>query len=224
MASSVKLYRFLRPRPALKTIEARNLRVGRLLELNDPFEWRVGVTGIVPEGEIVAQACMDSFLQVMNERIGVVCFSDTVADPVLWSHYADAHRGVAFEVDYLLDADGLQRVQYTDERPVMDATRLNRRDELDAYLLPILERMIIQKAPGWSYEREFRAHKYLKDCETAGGHYFTPIPDDFLRRVILGFRCGLEEQYVRKALDHVGLTDTDVVRAQMDQATYTIKC
>ena len=84
--------------------------------------------------------------------------------------------------------------------------------------------MIFQKASSWSYEREYRVHIDLNECEISGGQYFRDIPNDFLKRVILGYRCTLEELYVRKALNHVGLKDTQVVRAKMDQHTYKIRC
>lgn len=224
MPDSIKLYRFLGYDSALRTIEQRSFRVGRLKEFNDPFEWRVGVTNIVSEGEIVAQACLDSFIDEMNSQFGILCFSETASDPVLWTHYAAVHTGVAFEVDYLVDPETLPKVEYTDDRPVMDANVLNDPSQVDAHLLPLLNRMLRQKAPSWSYEQEYRVHIGLEDCETAGGHYFQKIPDDFLTRVILGFRCPLDTRYVRKALDRAGLDATEVVRAKMDQLSYTILC
>lgn len=223
MPDTILLYRYLDADAALKSIETRRFKVGRLKDFNDPFEWRMGVTGIVPEGEIVARAWIDSFIDDIHSEFGIICFSDTAAEPVLWSHYADNHRGVAFEVDYLIEPEKLHKVHYSDDRPVFDANRLHHPDGLNEYLKPLIEKMIYQKSPGWSYEREYRVHVALDDCEAASGLYFKPIPDDFLTRVILGFRCPLEEGYIRKALKHIGLKDTEVVRAKMDQHTYTIQ-
>jgi len=184
----------------------------------------MGVEGIVPEGEEFAEFLMESFIEDRNSAYGIICFSDVVDDPVLWSHYADCHRGVAFEFDYLVDPETLHKVQYSDERPVLDANRLNDPERLDQYLLPLLKQMIFHKASSWSYEREYRVHLDLDECEISGGHYFRDIPEGFLIRVILGYRCLLEERYVRKALDRAGLQDTRVVRATMDQRTYKLRC
>ncbi len=222
MPDSILLYRYLDANAALKTIEARRFKVGRIKDFNDPFEWRPGITGIVPGAEVIANTVVNSFIEGINSQFGILCFSDTAMEPVLWSQYADSHRGVAFEVDYLIKPDQTQKVQYSDDRPVIDANWLNRPDGGRQYLEPMVKKMIYHKSPGWSYEREYRVHIALNECETADGLYFQPIPTDFLTRVVLGFRCPLEEAYLKKALDRVGLKDTKVVRAQMDQRSYAI--
>jgi len=199
------------------------MRVGRVSEFNDPFEWRLGFTGIVPEGEEVVEMCMLNVIRELSSVFGVICFTDLVKDPVLWSHYADHHRGVAFECDYTITAH-LHKVLYTDDRPVIDARMLNNPIGLQEDLLALAKKMISQKALSWSYEREYRVHVPLSECQIGGGHYFQRIPNSFLTRVILGYRCQLEEGYVRKALDLAGLFDTKVVRARMEQASYKIQC
>jgi len=222
--NAILLYRYLDATAALKTIESRSFKVGRLRDFNDPFEWRPGITGIIPEGEVVASACMEGFIDDVHKWLGIFCFSDTLTEPVLWSHYADKHRDVAFEVNYLIDPEKLFKMRYTNERPVVDANRLRNPAGLDKYLLSRLNLLMTQKSPGWSYEREYRAFVDLvKDCDISGGHYFRRIPDDFLTRVILGFRCSLEEKYVLKALEKSGLTSTKVVRAKMCLETYSIQ-
>ncbi|MGA3162678.1 MAG: DUF2971 domain-containing protein [Verrucomicrobiota bacterium] len=224
MPNSILLYRYLDAASALKTIESRSFKVGRLRDFNDPFEWRMGITGIIPEGKVVANACMEGFIDDVHGWLGIFCFSDTATEPVLWSHYADKHQGVAFEVNYLIEPDKLFKMRYTNERPIVDANRLLNPIGLDAYLLPLLYRLMTQKSPGWSYEREYRAFVDLnKDCEISGGLYFRRIPENFLQRVILGYKCPLEEKYVLKALGKSGFTSTKVVRAKMCLETYSIR-
>ena len=220
----VLLYRYLNAAAALKTIEARLFKVGRLRDFNDPFEWRMGITGVVPEAEPFVNASMEAFIDDVHKWLGIFCISDTASEPVLWSHYADKHRGAALEVNYLVDPDKLIKMRYTNERPVVDANRLHNPDGLDEYLLSRLNLLMTQKSPGWSYEREYRAFVDLvKDCEISAGLYFRRIPDNFLTRVILGYKCPLEEEYVVKALEKVGLGSTKVVRAKMCLETYSIR-
>jgi hypothetical protein len=221
---SIRLYRYLNAEAALKTIESRSFRVGRIHELNDPFEWRMGITGIIPEGEMFAQSLLDGFIAEISHGMGIVSFSDTLEDAVLWSHYADKHRGVAFEVDHVIKPDELFKIVYTNERPVFDANRLHDQPEaLDDYLRPLVIKLIKQKSPGWSYEREYRVFIDLPSCNISCGHYFRPIPDNYLKRVILGFKCPLEPAYVSRTLATRGLTGTQVVRAQMCLETYAIR-
>jgi hypothetical protein len=221
--SSILLYRYLDAAAALKTIESRAFKIGRLCDFNDPFEWRMGISNIIPEGEIVARTCMQEFIDEVNGWMGVFCLSDTITDPVLWSHYADKHQGVAFEFSYILDPERLVKMEYTNARPVFDANRLHDPGGFESYAKPLMNQLLRQKSTGWSYEREYRVFLDLKDCDISGGHYFKRIPDHFLMKVILGYSCPLEELYIRKALDAVGLSETKVVRAKMCLETYSIQ-
>jgi hypothetical protein len=224
MSGSIRLYRYMSADAALKTIESRSFRVGRLHELNDPFEWRMGVVGIIPEGEAFAQNQMQAVKEELSEQIGILSFSDTVEESVLWAHYGDTHRGVAFEVEYILDPQSLFKMQYTDDRPVIDANRLRDHTGLNEYLLSVLQRLMIQKSLGWSYEREYRVFVDLSACDIAKGNYLRKIPDNFLIRVILGYRCPLEQSYVARSLAAQGLASTTVARAKMCPHSYAIRC
>ena len=220
---SIRLYRYMGAKAALDTIERRAFRIGRIRELNDPFEWRLGITGIITEGQPLTRSLLDSFINEISERIGVLSFSDTSEDAVLWSHYADRHQGVAFEVDHRIDPEHLFKMEYTNERPLVDANRLHDSAGLEDYLRPLIVQLMKQKSPGWSYEREYRVFLGLESCDTSEGHYFRRVPDNYLKRVILGFKCPLEPAYVSRALAINGLKDTAVVRAQMCLETYAIR-
>ncbi len=221
MENSILLSRFMGYEAALKTIESRSFRVGRLRELNDPFEWRVGMKGYVPEAESIVHSSMNSFIDEMSSKFGVICMSGTHEDPVLWSHYADNHRGVAFEVDYLIN-EALMKVEYSNDRPVMDVDWIRDMESFSDRMRPLFLKMYRQKASSWSYEREYRVYVDLNDCDPIGGHYFSRIPEDFLKRVVLGFRCPLEVAYVQKALEKTGMGDVVVARAKLDQTSYKI--
>src|SRR5665213_3629001 len=101
--SSILLYRYLDSAAALRTIESRAFKVGRLCDFNDPFEWRMGITGIITEGAAVAQTCMEGFIDDVKGWMGIICLSDTVSGTVLCVNYANKHHGVAFDVSYILD-------------------------------------------------------------------------------------------------------------------------
>jgi hypothetical protein len=231
MSDTILLYRCLDAAAALKTIESRLLRISRLRDLNDPFESRMGITGIIPEGESKVNAWLDSIRDQQHSMFGLLCFSNTPRESVLWSHYADKHRGVALEVKFDFHPDQVIEIHYPIERPTIDAkiyVKL-RQDEAEFkhYLLSLLDLLIRRKSPGWAYEREYRVFFDIqnnKDLIMSGGHYFKRIPDNFLTRVILGWRCPLDEQYIIKALEVSGLTSTKVVRAKMSLDTYEVQC
>jgi hypothetical protein len=219
---SVLLYRFLPADSAIKTIEAHAFRVSRLLELNDPFEWMPGLDPVQPHAEDLARWCMGNFIAEMNEVFGILAFSESFRDSVLWSHYADSHRGIVFEVDHFIGPD-LHPVQYTDTRPVLDPRWIHDKSK-EAELSKLLSIFWRQKSTGWAYEKERRSIIELKECKTSNGMYFKPIPPNFVKRVILGVRCSISAAYIRRALDLHGLPGVQITQATHDNKTYEIKC
>jgi len=214
----------MRAENALKSIDTGAFKVGRLLEFNDPFEWQSGVKNLIPEGEEIARRQMHSFVEEMNDKFGVLCFSATSSEPVLWSHYADNHRGVAFEFSYLEKSESLIKIEYSDDRPTVDANRLNNPIGLDDYLLPILNRLICWKSSGWRYEQEMRSFTHLNNCRLIGEHYFQDIPRDNLTRIILGSRCNLVESDMVDLLRKNGFDKCAVGKARMCLETSKILC
>jgi hypothetical protein len=112
---------------------------------------------------------------------GVCCFSTSYASPLLWSHYGDQHQGVC--IGYGLDrtpTPQLEKVVYSGERIVKTSTltrafiRNDRAacEELDANVL-------LRKAPGWSYEREWR-------LIGSQGVQDSPL---LLKEITFGLRC-----------------------------------
>src|ERR1035438_1747950 len=101
MVEPIPIYRFLDCHAAFKTLEAGRFRVGLLSKFNDPFEWQLGFTNITTSQE---QEFVEQFRSEhqpwLETRMGILCFSDSISIPVLWSLYAEKHRGVAFEVQY----------------------------------------------------------------------------------------------------------------------------
>jgi hypothetical protein len=222
MSESILLYRFLSAEAAIKTIEMRSFRVGRLLELNDPYEWLPGIDGIIPEALEFVNRCMDNYLKDMNEDFGMISFSETVSDTVLWSHYADSHRGIAIEVDHLVN-DQLHKVTYSHIRPTVPVHFINQQEQYGEQMREILLRSVMQKSLSWSYEKEYRVLEDLTSCQVAQGMYFLKIPENFVARVIIGARSTVSPNYVRRALEINGLTNVQVVKARRSIKTYDIE-
>jgi hypothetical protein len=235
MTASFPIYRFLDHYAAEKTLESGRFRVGLLSKFNDPFEWKLGFTGIItPVEQAFADKYNNDHQSWIEDWMGVMCFSDTASDPVLWSIYAQKHHGVAFEVQYDWNAkeENLFRMTYTNDRPVFNFSqwRVLRKNcgqvTIDTYLKSLLDRLRYQKSPGFSFEREYRLSIDLRDKKRLhykDGNYDWRLPDNSLKRVILGFRCPLEESKVRTLLDKNGLLETKITRAEMCLETYSIK-
>jgi hypothetical protein len=222
MTQTIRLYRYLPATAAVKTIEKRMLKVSRLTELNDPFECMPGVRNFVPKDRPHIQACLDQFLAILNDSFGITCFSERLREPVLWSHYADAHRGICLEFDQDLD-DALFEVDYTSERCVIDLDRIGV-NASDSELREIVRGLTRKKSPSWSYEKERRTISDLAKCTVSEGMYLNPIPPDYLKRVIVGVNCTIGVPYLQRALACNGFADVEVRKATRNMATFEIDC
>jgi hypothetical protein len=87
----------------LAAISLQRLKVARIDDVNDPFE----LQAMNCMRKDVRKAIAD-FRASQNEKIGLLCFSQAWKNPVLWSHYADRHRGIClgFDIDRTLAARG----------------------------------------------------------------------------------------------------------------------
>lgn len=116
-----------------------------------------------------------------------VCSLSAIADSVLmWSHYADCHRGLCLRF-HPLTRDSQARhipekayfefaypVTYSAERPTISIPVANQEETL--------ERTILTKADFWKYEEEWRLIAHT------GGAGPRPFPPECLDAVILGAR------------------------------------
>ena len=217
----MRAYRFMDSVGALKTLEEKRLRVSRIHALNDPFECFPGLVGINNEGQSLADYLMRKFVEVISEKVGVICFSGSAREPVLWSHYADHHRGIALEIEITDDTTKRIKIDYNDERPSMDyASLYSERGE--EYFAPIFKSLLSRKSRGWSYEDEHRLYEKLDECEIGGGFYFRSIPPQSLRRVIIGWRSKVETSYIERVLARNGWAHCFVTRAKAVDGTFLI--
>jgi hypothetical protein len=220
------LYRFMAAKWALKSIETRELRVGRLVELNDPFEFLPGIEGLRGDAPLdVVRERQGKFKTNLNPKFGVLSFSSKPGEPTLWSNYADLHKGIALGFDIVPNSLLLEKVEYPDP-PKRPTTHLNNPDAfaLEAYL----HKLMTTKALGWQIESEYRllVHFALLGCRCENGDYFLPIMDStfMLVEVILGYRCSLDENYIDQTLKERGFKDVRVVRAKLSIDMFEVEC
>ncbi len=122
-------------------------------------------------------------LQTDIDAAGVVCFSSDPTNMLLWSHYANGHRGACLRFD--ADSDTFcraQEVQYRNYCKVFKVTEVRRRAE------EAMEAAILTKAEAWKYEREWR----LFTPERAGS--FIEFQSQELTALILGCATSAEDQ------------------------------
>lgn len=101
----------------------------------------------------------------IRAKTGITCFSEKVNDILLWSHYADMHKGFCLEFDTRVPImkgqqnTELYKVAYSKSKSYR---RLNIRDILNTNVLEVL---LTTKSYHWNYEKEWRVFSNEGGCK-----------------------------------------------------------
>jgi hypothetical protein len=180
---TVRAYHLTSAAHALSNLRHRRLKIATFDDLNDPFElWAVA------QPDPALRRGLRRWKEQIARTYGVLCFSKTWDNPVLWSHYADRHRRIALGFD--INSDLVKEVTYTKTRP-----RFRRADE------PTLHALLYTKHRDWQYEKEVRVYARLEERDTATGLYFGDFNERLvLREIITGPLCATTKPEIEAAL------------------------
>jgi hypothetical protein len=187
----MRVYHLLSAKYGLEDLSKRRLKIAQLDDLNDPFELLS-----VELSDKTQRTAFRRFANRMSERFGVICFSRDWHHPVLWSHYAEKHKGMCLGFD--VPDNLLLSVSYS-------ATRLPSKvkEDIDHSRLSesVMRRILTTKFKGWKYEDEVRRLLPLEEKEKQSGFYFKKFSGALvLKEVILGPRCTITRSDVTKQL------------------------
>lgn len=173
----------------LSNLALRRLKIARFSELNDPFELLA-----VDVAKFDLRVGISAKKKLIDEDEGLVCFSRTWRDPLLWSHYGERHRGLCLGFD--VPDNLLTSVQYQKGLHKIDVLSSSTEQETVDRLL---SRLRYTKFDGWAYENEVRRFIDISTLRPQSGLYFLPFSENLvLREVVLGPRCDLPIEAIRK--------------------------
>jgi hypothetical protein len=192
-ADFVRLYHLTSATHALSNIVHGRLKVARFLDLNDPFEL---LSINVMDKQV--RAMVRENRSVMSAHTGLICFSEDWTSPVMWSHYADRHRGICLGFDVLRSS--VKEVSYNATRILLELEK-----DADPLSLPphLQDALLVTKCAEWSYERERRLLAPLNSEEVfeVGPLYFRRFDASLrLAEVILGPNCAESVEEVRRVV------------------------
>jgi hypothetical protein len=199
-----RVYHFLSADHALEDVEKRRIKISEIDQLNDPFElW------CVSQDDEQIRTALREYKKEISERFGLICFCEDWYNPLLWSHYADKHRGMC--LGFELDDQRLRAVKYVEARQNlrMPPTKESA-DEL-----------LFTKYRDWQYEKEWRSWFQLDKRED--GHYFYPF-DNFmqLREIIAGPLCTVSKSQIDDALRDHPAKSVAVMKARLAFKTFRV--
>lgn len=177
------------------------------IQFNDPYDTKVNITlegtaeeiielwnkggrekglgeiNIDPTNITLLKDCLKEAAEVYRKNSGVLSLTTNYNDIIMWSHYADQHRGFCLKfnpnVGYFKEAE---EVQYSNKLPSYNYLELDNsvgeRRKLGTCYLTKYEK--------WKYEEEWRILKLtLNKKEGNNTHEF---PEESLTGIIFGYR------------------------------------
>jgi hypothetical protein len=82
----MRLYKFLSAEFARQDLKERQIKISEFHDMNDPFE----LVGVHLSDPILH----DLVIGICKGTLGALCFSGSWNNPMLWSLYADKHKGI----------------------------------------------------------------------------------------------------------------------------------
>lgn len=178
----MRVYHFLNEQFGLKDLKERRLKVARIMELNDPFEF-LGVDLTNKDFRSVLRKTKSE----LSKTNGLLCFSKNWKNPLLWGHYADKHKGICLGFD--VPNAHLSEIKYIRDRPPIP-------EVIDE---PFMKKLLLSKFEHWQYEEEYRVYVSLTD--EIDGHYYANFSDTLkLKQVIVGDQSRITRAQVTEAL------------------------
>lgn len=201
----MKVYHFLPGDYALDDIIKHRLKLSEIEKLNDPFElW------CTAQGNRDLRRVLRKWKSEMSTKYGMLCFCSHWKNPVLWSHYADRHRGICLGFD--IPDNSITAVRYVASRtplpfPPKEAT---------------MQKLLFTKYRDWSYEEEWRGWFRLDIRDEASRLFFYNFDDQIrLREVIVGPLCEIPKCKLEAATAGY-LEPVQIVKARLAFTTFQV--
>ena len=170
-----RVYHFAPKEHGLSNIQKRSLKVDTFDKMNDPFE----LLG-VHLGDRSARRKFRQWRLSIAKEWGVLCFTMDWRSPLLWSHYADSHKGICLGFD--VPEEKLRPVKYQQHRSLT----------LEGVDCHCISPLLWTKFTNWKYENEQRKIVPLQECHSENKLFFWPFGEDLkLREIVVGARCKL---------------------------------
>lgn len=208
----MRVFKFLPENYGISNLALRRLKVSTVDSLNDPFEF------LAPD--LIDPRHLQAFEKLKQDLVkdkGLVSFSRSWNNPLLWGHYAESHKGLALGFD--IPDDHLAEVIYTPSRPKVqfDSTQ---RNVVDGGT--VIDHIIRTKFSDWQYEEESRLFFNLAETEIQGGLHFIKFSDDLkLQQVILGMNSTIRIDHIRLLVANQ-LSPGRIIKAGMHRRKFKV--
>ena len=205
---------------AIRLLVTGHLYLASPSDLNDPFESEFEFEEIetIPDVVFLKDIFSNSKIDVneinrdnfyihlkkllknmQDEEYGITCFSEVDDDVLMWSHYANSHKGICleFDSDKLLQSEVIRSIHLKLEniKPLNEVPKVEIVIDDDSLTIKEKEDIALWKFPHWSHEKEIRLHGNLSDYRTNGLVKRTvPFDMESLTSIYLGEKISEEDK------------------------------
>lgn len=144
--------------------------------------------------DLFNQTVIDVYNRIIG-KMGVLCLSATNNNILLWSHYAENHKGLCIQFKVKKDNDFIgkaEKVKYQSNYPTTDFFKWVELNFGGLEVMPLIKSQL------WEYEKEYRIikhHDSSEDIESIESlppaHGIATFPEELLSGIIFG--CKMEK-------------------------------
>lgn len=188
-------------------IKNRVIWARKATDFNDPYDClittssmerqikrikRIGTNLLLKELEDMQKAFIDEAQKIRASQ-AVSCFSCICDSLLMWSHYADQHKGMCVVYDY----KKLERFSRNLILPVSYGEKIDVfQKDIKGNYVPT-DYAFIRKAKEWEYEQEWRIKTLLLNTSEKGITVETPLPE----KIIFGSKTDFENPLVKDLIN-----------------------
>ncbi len=166
---------------------------------------------------------MSDSVKLIIQEFGVLCLSKSKNNPLMWSHYADSHKGVMFELSephFNIDSSiCIDTVSYQKKLPELDRSDLL---GINSYLFKDNatdknKKNIFVKSSEWSYEQEVRLFRAITN-----ENRLLEFPEDAFKSIYLG--CKITEPAKNEIINQLEkhLPNIPIFQLEIDKNKYQL--
>ena len=145
---------------------------------------------------------------------GIACLAESPTDLLMWSHYANGHRGFCMEFDTTVDPFAIaEPVIYSERFPMLNLARALLSEGDATEFSAVLDAMLLTKAKCWEYEREWR-------ILNAAQNFARGYPAESLKAVYCG--AAMSDADFETVTRILAGSPTQVVRARRQRGAFSL--
>jgi hypothetical protein len=179
-----------------------------------------------------------TLLKHINESFGIFCLTTSKENLVMWSLYAESHKGlvVGFEGShpFFSDSHDFNRVEYSEQRISLSSNNgylrlVGKHFSPKSHYKDLPTRLFLRKHPDWRNEKEWRMIRRLDEATLrAPGDslvYLFEIPCEAIRLLILGAQISNEnkEEIHRLASSSDKWSHVQILQAHLSSSSFGLE-